>query len=219
MVRKLKLSILKIICFGVLITLFASCNTGNKFASSFGKRRYTKGYYFNRIARKSVKIQPVIAANKNRERGINPVATIKNVIDNKAVYLFSSVSLISSQSQRKAQPLGVNNNLKAVVQNVPIPIESGVPGHGNTTEVNSNKHDGEAQAGLGLSILSIILAIVGGIGFILVIPALIFSIIGLGSKRYQALAIIGLVLSILLILVGILLIAEFAIFLGTLSLI
>ena len=29
----------------VAIILFAGCSTSNKFASSFGKRRYTKGYY------------------------------------------------------------------------------------------------------------------------------------------------------------------------------
>jgi hypothetical protein len=31
-----------VICIAVV---FTSCSTGNKFASSFGKRRYTKGYY------------------------------------------------------------------------------------------------------------------------------------------------------------------------------
>ncbi len=31
----------------VLISIFASCNSSNKVVSSFGKRKYTKGFYLN----------------------------------------------------------------------------------------------------------------------------------------------------------------------------
>jgi hypothetical protein len=36
---------LHLLSFFFLTILFAACGTGNKFASSFGKRKYTKGYF------------------------------------------------------------------------------------------------------------------------------------------------------------------------------
>src|ERR1700679_359148 len=34
----------------IIATIFVSCNSGNKVVSSFGKRKYTKGYFFNSYA-------------------------------------------------------------------------------------------------------------------------------------------------------------------------
>lgn len=40
-------NIIKILSIVAVAAIFASCETTNQFASSFGKRKYMKGYYFN----------------------------------------------------------------------------------------------------------------------------------------------------------------------------
>ena len=52
----------KLLFYTLVIALLAGCSTGNKFASLFGKRRYTKGYFADIPSRqKATQSMPGIA--------------------------------------------------------------------------------------------------------------------------------------------------------------
>jgi|GEM_PF-2649052 len=80
-----KLQLLSIFFVAIL---FASCGTGNKFASSFGKRKYTKGYYVDAPA--SIKMpepkaitlpavfhQPVVLTSQPSKQTTTPTISSK----------------------------------------------------------------------------------------------------------------------------------------------
>jgi hypothetical protein len=60
-----KINFPKLICFIVLPALLVSCNTNNKVVSSFGKRKYTKGYYFNFGSHKKLEMPVLTDSGKN----------------------------------------------------------------------------------------------------------------------------------------------------------
>jgi hypothetical protein len=89
-----RLYLLWVICIAVI---FTSCSTSNKFASSFGKRRYTKGYYVD--VPSSVKVH--IASYKD----LSPIPVHSKVatVDTKdeAVQVATVVGTVSVQENKK----------------------------------------------------------------------------------------------------------------------
>ena len=63
----MKINSPKISIIIALAAIISSCNTGNKVASSFGKRKYTKGFYLDTHRKPDL---PVITANT--------ISTVKN---------------------------------------------------------------------------------------------------------------------------------------------
>lgn len=75
-------NLLLYLCFILLCFVLFSCSPGNKFAHSFGKRKYTKGYFFNFTSSKNeavagvkpinhkAKILPVELANNGKRNNI-----------------------------------------------------------------------------------------------------------------------------------------------------
>jgi hypothetical protein len=125
------------------ISLFSACSTGNKFASSFGKRKYIKGYYMD-IASNSPKVSAVTEIKKPIESpvvvtSINP--TGKKTILSESIQLiktcFTKVTSKASQpSQLLAKP-GIS------VEKTPPTI--------NSIQVDGGKHTNEGSSGSGSS--------------------------------------------------------------------
>lgn len=196
---------------GILFTgILTSCNTGNKVVSSFGKRKYTKGYYLNLGFHKKPET-PVIAGNKvsiamhktsSGERAFSNQAR-KTTGKNMARPINSISQVTSNLIRKKANEIRLPKNITSSNANksleetksssFPVSPDYGVPGHGSTVYTGDNRADKQATTGFILGILSFLvfppLAILG----------LIFSISGLKSEKNHTFAVIGEVLSIIVI--------------------
>jgi hypothetical protein len=192
--------------------------------SSFGKRKYTKGYYFNFRSHKKLELPVIIAkkasgvsALKIAQENLAPVndkvsvftspANSNNRVKEKKINLLH----ISQYITGKALYTLPQNNSQNISEYSKSITDYGVPGHGNVTDDTSrDKYDGVATVGFVLAIVSIVFLAAGGFGILLIVPAFICSIIGLKSKRRHGQATAGLVIStieiVLVILIIILLI-------------
>jgi len=179
------------------VVLFASCNSGNKIASSFNKRKYTKGYYFNSVAHRVPELPAIVASETNNQ-------TIsykeKEGIYAKAVLSISSENVVPETKQKKISiahltPMVIGRmqgaNASGNISYSQATVYDGIPGHdGTATDAGSSKYDGYAKTGK-------VLGIVGLYFLPLAIPGLILSIIGLKSETYHRSAKTGIVVSII----------------------
>jgi len=216
----LKINIPKPIAFIVLAALFASCNSGNKVVSSIGKRKYTKGYYFNLGSRAKPEL-PTIAANRVSENSNQPLVE-KNkeqtvLVPNKSLPIASS-GIVAQPKQKKIDVLHLPQVIIGKVQNTLLrnddknvsghsqwPVDYGVPGHGDATETeNASYFDRDAKIGLTLGILSAICAaipilspsftVLFFLSILFAIIGLLFDIPGLRSDKLYKKAVAGLIL-------------------------
>jgi len=213
----LKINSSKLITAILLASLFASCNTGNKVVSSFGKRKYTKGYYFNSVAHKAPELPAIVASGTNNQ-AISYKE--KEAIHTEAVRSVSSESVVPKAKQKKisvshlsqiiigkVQKAFIKNTTENISWNSQLTMEDGIPGHGGTaTDGGNDKYDLDATLGFIFGLVGLIFFFVDGFGILLAIPGLILSAIGLKSERKHGLALAGLILSIIAIVLAIIVI-------------
>jgi len=223
----LKINTLKQISLLALVILLASCNTGNKVASSFGKRKYTKGYFLNSVANRNPE-QSVIAAHsvsENRNEinkgkithNSTPVLLNDSAVTDKTAVLASTSKIRLPVQEEKINLLYLTHLLrpgeisKGNIVGYPQPNPGyGVPGHGGTSGGGSNC-DKDAKTGLALSLIGVglgvaVFAFASESIFLFALASVIcacfglgLSIAGLKSQDNKAEAIAGLVLSIITI--------------------
>lgn len=174
--------------------LFASCNTSNKIVSSFGKRKYTRGYYFNFISHNRPEL-PVVAAKKVvRASTPNIVQESHALINNKVSAVTTFINQVKQNKITPLQisPLTTNKVSYMLPKNNPVYSQNrtdyGTPGHQGIVNMGVTKYDRFATIGLVLAILGIFTA------GLLAIPGIIFSIMGLKSVNRHTQAVVGLVI-------------------------
>lgn len=232
--RKLKANISRIIIATLLVSFFVSCNTDKKVVSSFGKRKYTKGFYSasspNKKSVLPVKISQAnksISTNNNINSSLVQRAAIP-VNDKKNPIVTSLISIAAKE--KKAPPsLPLATNVSKNIHTSP----DGIPGHSTGPAASdSSGYDGIATAAmiLGLAALFLLLGalvfssvlFVEGSGdfyaaimYLCALFATIFGFIGHKSERYRGRATAGKIIG-LIILIGslILLIALIIIFIA-----
>lgn len=228
----------------VVSILLASCNTGNKVVSSFGKRKYTKGYFFNFGSHKKLEL-PQVATHENKPVNIttskkgatavqqfidgakgNKIAKQPNNISTHLAKLKSSLFHPLQNIISKKQDAITNTSSENISGNAP----GGVPGHGSTSDSSNNEGDSDAKAGGVLGLLSAFLIAVlfiipstfsgGALVFVIIgsaiaaVAGLASSIAGLKSHEYFINAVMGLVLSILALIFWIVIFLAVASFLS-----
>ena len=97
---------LKLFAGLIILSFFASCNSGNKVVSSFGKRKYTKGYFFN--APQSNKV----VARQSKSTAVQPVAVTKNTLPEKALQPTIIQPSIQEKESVNIKHSSQNNTLK-----------------------------------------------------------------------------------------------------------
>lgn len=91
-------TITKAACVVAVAAMFASCSTSNQLASSFGKRKYTKGYFFN---------------NPGKQKGVDSYETSYAV--NKTTASEATAPVVAQNA-----PVALTNSVApAVAQNAP----------------------------------------------------------------------------------------------------
>jgi len=219
----MKINFPKLLSIVAISALLVSCNSGNKVVSSFGKRKYTKGFFFNNGSRKNTET-PVVAVHKD-DTG-KPAAKIENstprisstvtenslstqpiITSHKVRKSLNLLSLPKPITEKKPNENVVNTNAKSSIQSQ---ADDGVPGHGGVASGASSKYDGDAKTGLAfgaIGVISAIVLLISGVGgaFLLVTSILCaciglgFSISGLRSENCRGSATAGMVFSILTI--------------------
>lgn len=200
--------------------LFISCSTSNKVVSSFGKRKYTKGYYFNYGSHKSSQV-PVLVENKiltstpKTSSGGNICSNQRRKVSGNKISASNSpiTQLLSPITKKEAAIFRVHQDITSRITNEPtkeikssyLSAPYGARGHGGTTNQANTKADKQATTGFIFGLLSIFVFPLFGI------PGIIFSLEGLKSEKYHTLAVIGLVISIvwLVLFIGIILLLVF----------
>ena len=164
-------------------------------------------------ARKVVRTNAPTIAQESHEIVSEKVSAyttcINQVKENKTSVCFFSKYSISKNQNEIAQ-----NNDRIMLSYSPYITGDGIPGHDAVTDnTRRDKFDGVASAGLILAVLSFLFLFAYGLGLLFVLPALICSIIGLKSQHRHTQAVIGLIMSIVVILVAALIIATLVAFL------
>lgn len=211
-----------IVCFAVLA--LCGCGTQSRFASSFGKRRYNKGYYWNRAGEvKAVasasyehKAQPMVKPTKVKQQ---TVAIKQN--NNPAV----SSAVVSVKAPDKATR---HKTILAKAVSTVMLAKAALPGGGRheAPDSDSSQNSKLSRTSFLLFVLSIITliisifiiaysgfigAIVGGYLFLLLdIAAIIVAIVALTHPGETQLGFAKAVLIINLVLIVLLLAGTFA---------
>lgn len=120
-----------LLSFLIIVVLFSACSSGNKFASSFGKRKYTKGYYVdnpgviktpttNAIFQLPITHRPVLLNNSSSLQILSPGIASKNNVSKIEKTAKSKPSLptfahfgISQTIAKEEAPAITNNNAVA----------------------------------------------------------------------------------------------------------
>jgi hypothetical protein len=221
----MKINFPKLLSIVAISAILASCNSGNKVVSSFGKRKYTKGFFFNKGSHKNTET-PVVAVHKDNTG--KPAAKVENstprisstvtenslstqpiITSHKVRKSLNLLSLPKPITEKKPNENVVNTNAKSSIQSQ---ADDGVPGHGGVVSSGDGKYDGDAKTGLAFGAIGVISAIVllisGGsiASSFLIIASIIcacfglgFSISGLKSEYCRGSAVAGMVFSILTI--------------------
>lgn len=213
-----------------LMSFFASCSTGNKVVSSFGKRKYTKGYYLASASNKksapsigpSLKdeeINTCVSRNSSAQHIDIPVNGMKTPI--------SSSTISAAAEEKKTIPAAIPEATNAVTidksrENV-MPSPYGIPGHGAAAaDADSSKYDNIATTAMLLMIAALLLllgAIVFGsllipfiqpaftlvyfiVIYLCVILATIFGFKGHKSERYRGRANFARIIGSIILLVS-----------------
>jgi hypothetical protein len=214
--------------FLLCIALLASCTTGNKFASSFGKRKYNKGYYVD-VKGKAPKVATNTTAAiqndnaKDIEIGTSTLALPVNHLSLKAAPVMQYVA---------AKPPVKAKLIHPTVSVAPAKVAESVKGDGGAQD---SKNNHKVLGILGFSLVMVAYLIIGvallliyaggdeivGLAILIFASffALIFLIIGVvfciislaGQDRSKKWATPGLILGFLLIFL--ILLAAIAFFL------
>lgn len=157
--------------------LFTSCNSGNKVVSSFGKRKYTKGYYFNFAGHRKPAFSDGISTKvKKTNMHINSdIVNSRNFsthspgisANNKNLTVAHSFLSASDAEQKKViipvLPETVNNiaSVKKILYNI-FPAPTGVPGHkGANADTGSSNYDDVATIAFIFTMLAVVFIIIG----------------------------------------------------------
>jgi len=180
--------------------LFISCSTGNKVVSSFGKRKYTKGVYFNKHS------APAIASNAGNTLStptINKASTTTGQIAEQVI----KNSVPKSDKQVSEKHLTINRLLPRVLafkdvfrNNNPVAIVPADTSHTEITSTDYRKYNEEAIGGLACGVAMLCLCWTG-FGLLLAIPGFFLSKWGTQSQKFHTLAVIGLIINLLGVIV------------------
>jgi hypothetical protein len=187
-----------------IASLFISCNTNNKVVSSFGKRKYTKGFYFNSHSIPKVAAKPAYMVTENNIRihtqidssGIRAVSMAAIEKDEKhPVENIGKKTLSKSISVNELLPrlLGAKDIFKNNSPAIKMPADTA---QADNAPTDYRKYNREAIGGLLLGIACGCL-IWTGFGLLLAIPGFFLSLWGLDSQKFHTLAVIGVVLNLI----------------------
>jgi hypothetical protein len=128
-------------CLVVLVLFLSGCSTGNKFASSFGKRHYTKGYFLNRAGsgetvhekteRETVNRNSVGAGNRKSETTLPLFDVNKNVV---------SAPALVAEKKRVGQGIAITKVKKSEVTSV-AKVEDGDGPTGGRGSIDGKNED------------------------------------------------------------------------------
>ncbi len=241
MITKNKLKIrnfLPLLVVASAVMFLASCSSGNKFASSFNKRHYTKGHFSDPVAKvktdyntstaatmthkvaKPAEIKDAPATHTNKA-GINnntqtpPVTVAAN--SNHKSGKNSSITVHSSKSKGLSVTKGSSNNSQNSTQKENTISKS--ESEGGDTHYNNPSSGGNVNI---LAIVGFICGTLGlilcwfGAGILFLIAGLICSIIALKREGNHTLALLGLIFSIIGLLLWIIVFLILIVILSTL---
>lgn len=169
--------ILPFLCVSALAFLLISCSTGNKFASSFGKRKYTKGYYVDRISHPQKPVTTVGTRHQTQPTACpqKPATSIKTVATTHTICLteIPAPAKPSFTHSLKAASVHIYHPQKAIAAN-------------DTTLIDGASQEGEtnyfAISGFVLSTVGVVMCIANGF---FTIGAIILLIVGCALCIYS----------------------------------
>jgi hypothetical protein len=147
-----------------IVALLSSCGTQSKFASTFGKRHYTKGFYWDSPG----SIKPVVAIvdalvdKQNVLPKISTSATTYRIAKGSAVTSGISISVTTKRPKSKIAQLVINAVTPKYVKDLPPSVSS----------INSHHESSTASTSNGSGLLSIF-------GFLTSILAVFFALLWL----------------------------------------
>jgi hypothetical protein len=213
MKTKILLHLILLSCTSILLT---SCSTTNQVVSSFGKRKYMKGYYVNLpSANKGIIASNPIQLLPNKSEAITTMG--ENIL-NTALTILTKTKVSSTGLTRTSSSRVNNGNITAPASTILITNTSRAGNAINQSKQksvqlknsnnkpeepqssNSSSQDGKASLNW-LAIAGFILA------FLFPLLGIIFSVIGLKSKHHY-LALAGLIISCIMIIVGFIVIID-----------
>jgi hypothetical protein len=177
----------------LLMLVLCGCNTQTKFASSFGKRRYTKGFYCDRVGA----IKQVASTKAAKAMELMPIIHSSLAVVTKAVkeinrYVAMPLLLKPTRTQKNDPMLAVN--IQAFVKVKDVPAVSSINSHHYGTVDGSKHSHGSAVVGAFLIILSIVF--------------MVTSFASMGSGFITAGAVLSVIIGVPLFLVGVILLVS-----------
>jgi hypothetical protein len=179
----------------VITALLSSCSSSSQFASSFGKRKYTKGYYFDNASKQSI-----MASNKTEIQLKSAYAVIpgpgetpeggkfrtvtRNTVASALVNKVIPSPSKALPSEMKAGTAAYNTSVSLRTENKTMPV-SYISQKAMLAEDEHNEGGEHGRKISGLSVTGLILGILGlplslsGAGLAFGIAGIIFSIFGL----------------------------------------
>jgi hypothetical protein len=188
-----------------IIAMLMSCGTSNRVASSFGKRKYMKGYFFNNpstseaVAKYDNIVKPTVPAELNKPVQVATESTITQ-----PVVIVSSTKHEKKQNAQsvklavKAIATVASNNTKqasTIKDNDESLAYAPTPGLENT-QVDRGSYNTPALLGFAFSLLGILLY-ANGFAVVLLLLGVLFSAMGMKKTNHKIFAILGLILGIL----------------------
>jgi hypothetical protein len=195
--------------------------------SSFGKRKYTKGYFFNFISHKkspAALISSIKTAKSSGEKSVENINPYNSLIlspdisehQNNVPFASQTSATVDQRKKVSAPAFTQTENSKAPLKKNFLNFFSeppGVPGHGATDSTQNTSKDTIAKASLICALLSVLLLFIitlfpfllPSLSFfvgLLVISAFIMAIIGLKSKKYHGMALAALIISSILLFIA-----------------
>jgi hypothetical protein len=197
-----------------LATLLISCNSGNKVVSSFGKRKYTKGYFFNEGAHKRP-VVAIVASNdvlennakakgdkKTERTSLVQIATALPTHKAEPVkssgigsFFMKKINLLHLPLILTKSPvIATNANTESYKMCINNPPDDGIPGHGGLQASSGGDYDTDAIISLVMGLLLVGMIVISALGAI----SLVFDSGGtLTILLIPIIALIGLILGIL----------------------
>ncbi len=193
----------------VIAALLMSCNSGHKVVSSFGKRKYTKGFYFNSSSTPKVAGTPT---NAVPQQSLDKVAKNPSVANMAVSGQFGETAIKETNNNspekmaEKKVPAktipsgGILPRLLAVKDifrnNSPLSRMPADTGQGDEKPTDYRKYNREAIGGfiLGIACLALLFT---GFGLLLSIPGFLLSLWGLDSQKYHTFALIGTIFNLI----------------------
>ncbi len=191
----------------IIATLFVSCNSGNKVVASFGKRKYTKGYFFNSytasktVPKAGIGLPERNAGHISHDDSSNGISVQKqsvpasNKVDRYPIEVVGKKSFVKSLSINSILPqlLTAKDIFKNNSPAIKMPADTA---QADNAPTDYRKYNREAIGGLLLGIACGCL-IGTGFGLLLAIPGFFLSLWGLDSQKFHTLAVIGVILNLI----------------------